>query len=138
VGRRTGIWALLIAVAAVGCGSGQTFTAQQFIDAANQHNAGIGLGQPLDSSRPGVDVWALTFRASDAAPGGPPVVDVNAAGSLLVTPSGDDALAEYSRCQVGSGLVCYRVANVVLVFEGAVPPEDLVRLTSAVKAMASG
>jgi hypothetical protein len=135
--RQTVLQVACITVLVAGCGSERIFGAEEFVDAANQRGAGLVLGSTLTTSRPGVEVYALTFQTSGESGASTATPAEDTAGSLLVSPGSDEALAEYARCQSGGGLICYRAANVVLLFEGAVPPDDLARVTRAVRAMGS-
>ncbi len=55
-------------------------------------------------------------------------------GSLIVAPDPDKGLDEYERCEATLSLLCYRVANIVLVFE-ALEPEQRAQLDAAVVAL---
>lgn len=142
LGRPTACRLAVLQVACItlllaGCGSSErTFSPEGFVDAANADGAGLALGDRLDASREGVDVYGIAFAATGATGGGAPAED--SGGSLLVTASATAALAEYGRCQSGTGLLCFRVANVVVILEGGVAPENVARLTAAAKAMAAG
>ncbi len=121
-----------------GCGSEEetTFTAEEFISVANEYGAGLTLGQQLSTGANG-EVWSLSFVGSGEATGatGPGAeADVHGGGSMTITADPEAGLAEYNRCESASTLLCYRVSNVVMYFEGA-SPDDLARLDAAVRAM---
>ncbi len=128
-----------LALALGGCGSDEeetTFTAEEFIEVANEYGAGLVLEQPLSSGANG-EVYAISFvggREATGATGPGAEADVHGGGSLTVTADPDAGFAEYSRCESATTLLCYRVANVVMFFEGA-SPDDLARLDAAVRAM---
>lgn len=128
-----GLLALAIAAgAAIGCGSGPTFTAEELIAAVNEHGAELALGEPLASDAAGVEVHTLRLTGAAGAP-----ADVHAGGSLLIADDDDSALAEYHRCEQAASLICFRAANAVLIFDDTVPRADLERVERAIRAMGS-
>jgi hypothetical protein len=126
----------LIALAA-GCGSEQEprYTAESFVVAANRHDAGITLGEPLLTDRPDVSLRSIRFQGTGAAQANT-ARDVHGAGTLAVMPSDEAAVTEYERCR-RAGLICYRAANVSVLFSGQVVDADLTRLESALEALAA-
>lgn len=127
-----GLLTLAIAVAAAGCGSGPTFTAEELIAAVNEHGAALELGEPLASDAAGVEVHTLSLTDAAGTP-----ADVHAGGSLLIVDDDDSALAEYHRCEQAASLICFRAANAVLIFDDTVPRADLDRVQGAVRAIGS-
>jgi hypothetical protein len=123
--------AVIAAVALAGCGSA-TFSAEELIAEINRNGGALALGEPLAAPQDGPEIHSLTFTNPAGEPG-----DVHAAGTLVVMADEDAALTEYRRCESAASLVCFRVANAVLVFEGAVPEADLMRLGRAIQAMGS-
>jgi hypothetical protein len=127
--------ALALAIAAAvgwGCGSGNQFTAEELVAEVNRHGGELALGEPLDASGEGPEIHSLTFTGAAPTP-----EDAHAGGSLVITEDDDDALAEYRRCEGSASLICFRAANAVMIFEGAVQPADLARLAEALQAMGS-
>jgi hypothetical protein len=113
----------LAALAAVACGSGgREFGAEEFVDEANSHGAGLELGAPLDSSQPDTELYEVTSEGGS--------------GTLTVMSSEESAEAEYARCEDTVSLFCYRAANVALYFEEA-QPDALAHVAAALKAMGS-
>jgi len=133
-------WALsAAAIAAAGCGSGATFTAEEVVAAANEHGAQLELGEPLPAGEGGMETHGLGF--ADAAEGNEDAAedhdDVHAGGSLVIAPDDEAALAQYHRCEQAASLICFRAANAVLFFEDTAPRADLERLEGAIRAMGS-
>jgi hypothetical protein len=127
--------ALALAIAAAvasGCGSGATFTAEELVAEVNRHGGELALGEPLDASGEGPEIHSLTFTGVAPTP-----EDVHAGGSLLIAEDDEAAVGEYQRCEGSASLICFRAANAVMIFEGAVPPADLARLSEALQAMGS-
>ena len=54
-----------------------------------------------------------------------------------MTADSNAALAEYRRCEAAVSLICFRAANAVLIFEGALAPADVARVEAALRALAS-
>jgi hypothetical protein len=139
---RTLACAALLAATLTACGDETTFTADELVAEVNERGAQIRLGEQLTSSQEDVEIYALRLAGTSAAAGVPSddaasaPVDVHGGGTLTITESDDAALAEYERCESAVSLVCYRAANAVLIFEGAVPNQDLARIETAVRAMA--
>jgi hypothetical protein len=127
-----------VALALAACGSGErTFTAQEFVDDANAKGAHLALGEPLSTSEADTELYALRVEAPDSGDGGtdlPALGDEAGSGSLRVEGSSGAAEAEYERCEQ-AGLLCYRAANVVLVFEADVDPDSLAELARAIRAL---
>ncbi len=127
-----------------GCGGDdsdpQTFDAASFVAAANEHNAGLALGEPLPYPQEGaLEARVLRFEGTGAAPSTPGTetpTDLHGSGTLTVLADDAAALAEYEGCQAG-GLICFRAANLALTFSGDVAPADLDRLTRALQAMSA-
>jgi hypothetical protein len=127
------------------CGSDErTFSAEQFVEAANRHGARLELGLPLSTSDTGDELYALELRFADvplreqALPrNGGESEQEHAGGALRVSESAEEAEAEHSRCEAAVTLLCYRAANVVLILEQGVDSKDLRALESAIRAMES-
>jgi hypothetical protein len=133
--------ALLVALPAA-CGGEATFTADELVAEVNANGAGVRLGEPLTTSQEDLELYALRLAGGGGAPGvapgdaGSAPVDVHGGGTLTIADDADAALDEYERCESAASLICFRAANAVLIFEGAVPNQDLARIESAVSAMA--
>jgi hypothetical protein len=132
----------LAAAALAGCGPDErTFSAEEFVREANGHGADLELGEPLSTSDPNVQLYALiTGRKGASAPSGVTPQSASAgapegtAGSLRVTESSDAAESEFDRCEQ-AGLLCFRAANVVAILQEEAEPAQLTRLRRAVRAM---
>jgi hypothetical protein len=101
-----------------GCGSGQTFTAPEFVDQVKGQGVSMQLGEKLPSSGETDSVWAVTLPPLPGEPppapgteGGP-----GASGSLYLYGDAGGAGDEMQACRA-SGLLCYQAANVVVVLE---------------------
>jgi hypothetical protein len=136
--RAGGLVALGAAWALAGCGGEdeRTFDAESFVAAANQHNAGLVLDAPLDSTREELEIYELRFAGAGAAP--EEAVDAHGGGTLVVAASDEEALAEYERCERSATLICFRAANVAIYLEGALAPADIERLQAALQSMGGG
>jgi hypothetical protein len=134
-------WLLLVGGLAA-CGDETTFTADELVAEVNANGAGVRLGEQLTTSQEDLELYALRLAGGGAAPGvapgdaGSAPVDVHGGGTLTIADDADAALDEYERCEGAASLICFRAANAVLIFEGAVPNQDLARIESAVSAMA--
>jgi hypothetical protein len=129
--------ACFAAAALTACGSDErTFTAQEFVDEANAHGTRLTLGEPLPTDEPGTALYGVTIEGPGAEhPGAAPAIpEEGGGGSLRVEETAEAAEAEYARCDQ-AGLLCYRAANVVLVFEQDVDPESLAALARAIRAL---
>jgi hypothetical protein len=128
----------LVALAAVivGCRGGQEFSAEEFVEEANSHGAGLELGAPLDSSREGTELYEVTVEPAAGAE--PALGEQHGGGTITVTDDAADAEAEHARCEGTVSLFCYRAENIVLFFDEEASPETLGRVAEALKAMQSG
>jgi hypothetical protein len=135
---------MLAAVGLVACGEQRTFTAEEMVAEINGHGAGVRLGEQLTTSQENLDLYAIRLSAAAAPPQAPgtdqrsPPVDVHAAGSLTITESDDQGVAEYERCESAASLICFRAGNAVLILEDTVPNQDLARIEAAIRAIAEG
>ena len=145
--------ALLLAGAG-GCGSEKVFGPEEFVTVANIHGAGIELGGPLAS--PGFEGGVYELELSVGGVGGEDTADharedqghtdekgdkrggeahAHLGGSLIVTPDSDAGRSEFERCESAVSLLCYRAANVVVMFEDSLPIEFQDRVRAAIIAL---
>jgi hypothetical protein len=122
-----------------GCGSGQTFTASEFVDRINAQGVSIQLGRQLTSGGDAEELYAVRLpplpgepappRGSEGSPG--------ASGSLYVY--GDDGGAEdqFDACHGSGGLVCFRASNVVVVLDEEASALGSRRLGVAIRRLAT-
>jgi hypothetical protein len=122
-------------VIAAGCGGGQEFSAEEFVEEANSHGAGLELGAPLDSIREGAELYEVTVEPAEGAE--PTLGEQHGGGTITVTDDAAEAEAEYARCEKTVSLFCYRAANIVLFFDEEASPDTLGRVAQALKAMQS-
>lgn len=138
--RSGAVAAILLAIAAAagasGCGE-RRFTAEEFVGAANDKDAGLALGAVVTTSDDGAEVYAIE---SAPAPGDEPNPQLEGSGggrgTLVVAEDAGRAGEEYERCDGAADLTCFRAANVVLRFE-AMDPADRARISGALSALAS-
>ena len=128
-----GVAALIACLATVaGCGS-TTFTAEELVAELNAHGAEVALGEPL-AAEGAVEIHSLEL--GDPAEDGDDHAHAGG-GSLMIAEDDESALAEYQRCESAASLLCFRAANAVLLLEDSVQRDDLARLESAVRSLAS-
>jgi hypothetical protein len=121
------------ALAIAGCGNEREFSAEGFIDAANEHDAGLVLADRLPFTPEGVEVYELQFEGRGSSGAG--AIDAHGGGTLTVTEDAEAGVAEYERCEAAATLLCFRAANVALFFQGALAPSDLARVERAIRAL---
>jgi hypothetical protein len=126
---------VVAALALACCGGEREFSAEEFIEAANAHDAGLVLADPLASTREGVEVYELQFEGGGPAAAGAGAIDAHGGGTLTITEDAEAGAAEYERCEAAVTLLCFRAANVALYFEGALAPSDLARVERAIRAL---
>ncbi len=129
------IAALLAAFSIAGC-SGKSFSAEEFVDEANENGASLELGPPLSTNQPGKEVYELRLASPlgiEPADGGD---RAHSAGSLAVYD--DDGKAEdgVMECEATADLLCYQAGNVVVVLEGAPNAAGPAELAAAISKMA--
>ena len=104
------------AIAAAGCGDGDTMTKEEFLGSIREQGVEIELGRELLTTEPGKKLYAIELEpVSPALPGD---VEAHTGGSLAVHDDTDAADRSLERCQASADLLCYRAANVVVVLEG--------------------
>jgi hypothetical protein len=135
VRRPATISAFALAIVTLAACGERSFEAEQFVEEANSHGAGLELGEPLISTEPEVEVYALRVAEEEAERA--EEEHAHGGGSLTVMEDGDAALAKYERCEAAATLLCYRAANVVVAFENSLPTDDRSRLDDAVRALGS-
>jgi hypothetical protein len=135
----------LAVVGAAACGSSErTYTAEEVVQELNARGASLELGQPLSTDDPDAELYAVEMEAGEEHSGEARPQDAkgelgheHSGGSLKVTESSDRAEEEFQRCEKAVTLLCYRAANVVLLFEQEADPEQLAELTVAIRALGS-
>ena len=121
-------------LALAACGSDErSFTAEEFIDEANAHGAGLELGAPLETTQADAELYQVTAEGGEEA--APELEHAHGGGSMKLTADAEAAEAEHARCESAVSLFCYRAANVVLIFEQDSEPEALAQVAEAIKAM---
>ena len=128
-----------IGLAAVGCGGGErTFTAPEFVAEANRKGAALELGAPLTVAAGDDEVYGIAIASGDGEghereqPG---AAEEHGGGSLRVSEDAAAAQDEHARCESAASLICYRAANVVLIFEPGTSARDLARIEAAIRGM---
>ena len=127
-----------ISVIATGCGSGQTFTASEFVDRISAQGVSIQLGRKLPSGGDADEVFAVSLpplpgepappRGSEGSPG--------AGGSLYVYSDSGGAENELVACRGSGGLLCFQAANVIVVLDDEGSALEARRLGVAIKRLA--
>lgn len=125
-------------VVLLGCGGEGSFTAEEFVAEANRHGAGLTLEGELDSTREATEFHSVELEDPEPGAGAAELEGHgHAGGTLTITESDEAGAAEYEHCEAAASLLCYRAGNVVLFFEDALKPDDLARIASAFRALAS-
>lgn len=117
-------------------GCGKTFGAQEFVEDANSHGAGLELGRELPTGQSGKKTYAVELARKPGDPVVPEVGDHGTAGALSVYDDADDANRGTAECEAGGDLLCYQAGNVVIVFEGGAPNIAHTRLATAIQDLA--
>jgi len=140
VGARPSAAAALFGALALtaACGSERTFSAEEFVEEANAHGAGLTLGAPLETAREeGIELRAVELAEPEPEP--EPEDEAahdHAGGTLTITPDPSAGAAEFERCEQAVSLICFRAANAVLLFEDALEAEEQARIADALRGMA--
>lgn len=110
--------AVAAALALAACGEEPSFSAEGFVRDVNREGVALALGEPLTTEEPGKELYAVELRPL-AGPRldseGEPLLT---GGSLSVYDRDSAAEPEYESCRRAADLLCYRLANVVVVLEG--------------------
>ena len=126
MGRGRGIrqLAALVALAvlgalAAGCGSGQAFTASEFVDRISAQGVSIQLGRRLPSGGNAKELYAVTLPPLPGEPAPPPGSEGGrgASGSLYVYGDTGGADDELKACRASGGLLCFQASNIVVVLD---------------------
>ena len=114
-GRPLIIACALIASALPGCGEEKTFTADEFVDRVNEEGVKLKLGEPLITDDSSKDLYAVELAQVSRLPGS----EAGAvSGSLSEYDEPSGAEDELESCGASADLLCYRLANIVVVLEG--------------------
>jgi hypothetical protein len=124
---------------AAGCGSGQTFTASQFVDRINTQGVSIQLGRRLHSGGNAKEVYAVTLPPLPGEPAPPPGSEGGrgASGSLYVFGDNSAADDQLTGCRGSGGLLCFQASNVVVVLDDEGSGLEAQRLGVAIRRLAS-
>jgi hypothetical protein len=125
----------LIATAAAGCGE-REFTAQEFVDSANEQGAELALGDQITTTESDEPVIRISFAPPPGTDPNPQLQAGDGSGTMIVASDAESAGAEFDHCETAADLTCFRAANVVLRFEG-MAAADRARVSGAVSALAS-
>lgn len=115
-GLLTSAAATLAVAALASCGSEQSFTAQEFVEAVNDEGVTLKLGEPLLSDDPSQELFAVELEPVSSLPGSEG--GARTSGSISVSEDSGGADEEMRSCEASADLLCYRAANVVIVLEG--------------------
>lgn len=120
-----------------GDGSPREFTAQSFVDAANDEGAGIVLGDPLINAQENVKVYGISFEKSGGSSSTQESSGEEHGGaSLTISPDSDSASQVYDQCEATGTFKCFRANNAALVFDEGADPHALANVVTALQAMA--
>ncbi len=136
--RLAGAIAVLGSILALGgcLGCGKTFSAQEFVDEANSHGAGLELGRELPTGQSGKKTYAVELARKESDPVVSAAGQTDAGGALSVYDDTGAANDGTSECEAGGDLLCYQAGNVVLVFESGAPNIAQTRLATAIQDLA--
>ena len=111
--------ALALCIVLAGCGGGQTFTAEEFVRDVNRQGVKLKLGEPLTTGEEDKELYAVELEPLEGPRVDSAGEEVHAGGSLSAyDDDGEAADDEYETCRQAADLLCYRLANVVIVLEG--------------------
>jgi hypothetical protein len=111
---RGALAAALCVSALAGCGEERTFTTEEFVEDVRAEGVELKLGDPLVTDEEDKELYAVELESLDL----PGDTGEHASGSLSVYEATDGADDELASCKASADLLCYRVANVVVVLEG--------------------
>ena len=105
----------VLACALLACGEEKTYTAQEFVDQVNEEGVKLKLGEPLITDDESKELFAVELAPVSNLPGSEPGA---VAGSLSAYDEPSGAEDELESCGASADLLCYRLANIVVVLEG--------------------
>ena len=105
----------VLACALLACGEEKTYTAQEFADRVNEEGVKLKLGEPLITDDESKELFAVELASISDLPGSEPGA---VAGSLSAYDEPAGAEDELESCGASADLLCYRLANIVVVLEG--------------------
>jgi hypothetical protein len=123
--------AVLVAVPSLlaACGDSATFTAEEFVDQVNAEGVELSLGQPLQTTQEGQELYDVQLQPvaelpGDEGGGG----HSHSAGSLSVFDDVEGADSEIESCRGAADLLCYQAGNVVVVLQtGGIEAQQLAK-----------
>ena len=126
------------ALALAACGGEREFSPEEFVEEINGAGAALALGPVLTENEEGLPVHSVSFTEAAPTPSGTDgsEADIHGSATMIAYEDADAARAEFARCETAPILTCFRVANVVLRFEG-LAAEDRARLVVAVESLQS-
>jgi hypothetical protein len=124
---------------AAGCGTGQTFTASEFVDRVSAQGVSIQLGRRLPSGGDAKELYAVTLPPLPGEPAPPAGSEGGrgASGSLYVYGDTGGANDQVEACRRSGGLFCFRASNIVVVLDEESSGLEARRLGVAIKRLAS-
>jgi hypothetical protein len=120
-GRAIAAAAVAALLVGAGCGSEKTLTASEFVGQVNEQGVSLKLGRQLPAGSQAESVYAVTLPR---LPGEPRPADEEGSGrgpnGTLYAYGGSGAAGDQlDACRASGGLLCYRAANIVVVFDQA-------------------
>lgn len=105
----------LACAAFASCGSEESFTAQEFVDRVNHEGVELRLGEPLITDDDSKELFAVELEPVSQLPGSG---SGHIGGSLSAYDDPSGAEDDLASCGASADLLCYRLANIVVVLEG--------------------
>ena len=129
----------LAAVMLVACGSEETFTAAEFTQQIRDQGVSIRLGRQLPTSGDADQLFAVRLPRLPGEPAPPRDSEGNgdASGTMYVYGDTGGAGDELDACRAAGGLLCFRAANIVVVFDEETGGLQSQRLALAIKRLGS-
>lgn len=137
--RHLGVLIALAAMAAAGCGSEKTFTASEFVDQVNRQEVLLRQGRQIPAGGGAEQVYAVTLPRLPGEPRPAPEEGNGRGpnGSLYVYGDVGGADEKLDACRNSGGLICFRAANVVVVFDQGEAGISAQRLGLAIQRLGS-
>jgi hypothetical protein len=130
---------ILLGLLIAGCGAGQTFTASEFVDRISAQGVSIELGRRLPSGDNAKELYAVELPPlpGEPAPARGSEGNGGAGGTIYVFGDTGGADDQLSACRTSGGLLCFRVATIVVVLDDEGSGLEAQRLAVAMKRLAS-
>jgi hypothetical protein len=130
---------LAVGLAAAGCGSEKTFTAEELTQQVKQQGVSIRLGRQLPGGGGADRVYAINLPRLPGQPAPPPDEEGGRGpnGTLYVYGDAGGAGDKLDACRAAGGLLCFRASNIVIVMDQEAAGIEAGRLGLAIRRLAS-